>query len=69
MQASLEEKFNHLPPQLQEEVADFVNFLLERKVYRKRKKLRLSWAGGLQDIKDQYTSLDLQKKALEWWGD
>ena len=42
MQGSLEEKLNQLPPQFQEEVEDFVSFLLEKKVHHKRKKLRLS---------------------------
>ncbi len=31
MQGSLEEKLNQLPPQFQEEVEDFVSFLLEKK--------------------------------------
>jgi hypothetical protein len=34
---------------------------------QKRKFLRLDWAGGLADLKEQYTSLELQNKALEWW--
>jgi hypothetical protein len=31
--------------------------------------LRQDWAGALRDVKNEYTSLDLQKKALEWRGD
>jgi len=31
--------------------------------------LKLDWAGGLKEYKDKYTSLELQKKILEWWGD
>lgn len=34
---------------------------------QKRKFLRLDWAGGLADLKEQYTSVELQKQALEWW--
>ena len=34
---------------------------------QKRKFLCLDWAGGLADLKEQYTSLELQKQALEWW--
>jgi hypothetical protein len=33
------------------------------------RKLRQNWAGGLSDYGSQYTSLELQKKALEWRGD
>lgn len=36
----------------------------------KKKKTRLSqnWAGAISDYGDKYTSLELQKKALEWRG-
>ncbi|MBS3948444.1 MAG: DUF2281 domain-containing protein [Dethiobacter sp.] len=53
---------------LQQEVIDFAEFLLEKKMRKRQKKLRLTWAGGLQEYRDQFTSLELQKKALEWWG-
>jgi RNA polymerase sigma factor (sigma-70 family) len=33
------------------------------------RKLKQNWAGGLGDYREQYTSLQLQKKALEWRGD
>lgn len=33
------------------------------------RKLTQNWAGGLSDYSSQYTSLELQKKALEWRGD
>ena len=66
---SLEELVKELPPDLQQEVHDFARYLLETKVRRKRARMRLSWAGALKEFRDQYTSLELQKKALEWWGD
>ncbi len=66
---SLEEKIRELPPELQKEVEDFVEFLLDKRAKRKQKKLRMSWAGALEEFRNQYTSLKLQKKALEWWGD
>jgi hypothetical protein len=64
-----EELLKELPPDLQQEVWDFAQFLLTTKVQPKQQKLRLSWAGALAEFRDRYTSLDLQKKALEWWGD
>ena len=66
---SIEELMEKLPPDLQQEVRDFARFLVEKKAKPKRKKLRLTWAGGLREFRDQYTSLELQKKSLEWWGD
>lgn len=65
----LDKVIKALPPDLKQEVYDFADFLLKTKVQRKSKKLRMTWAGGLREFRDQYTSLELQKKALEWWGD
>ena len=66
----LQEIVDELPPELQQEVYDFAQFLHEKRARPKRKgKLRLTWAGALREYRDRYTSLDLQKKALEWWGD
>ncbi len=66
---SLEELVGELPPNLQQEVRDFVEFLAERNRPRRGGRLRLAWVGGLRKYSDQYTALELQKKALDWWGD
>jgi hypothetical protein len=65
----IEEMVKELPPDLQQEVEDFVQFLIERRARRAGRKLRQDWVGALRDYRDQYTSLELQKKALEWRGD
>lgn len=57
-----------LPPELSQEVSDFIEFLLKKRA-RSKGKLKLDWAGGLREFRDQFTSLELQKKALEWRGD
>ncbi len=66
---TLEELIEQLPPDLQEEVKDFVEFLLEKRTEKRGRKLHQDWVGALKDYRDQYTSLELQKKALEWRGD
>ncbi len=66
---SIEDKIKLLPPELQQEVEDFVDFLTEKWARKPAGKLRMTWAGGLREFRDQFTSLELQKKALEWWGD
>jgi hypothetical protein len=66
---SLDELVKELPPEFKEEVRDFVEFLLEKRGRKTGRKLRQHWAGALKDDRDQYTSLELQKKALEWRGD
>ena len=55
-----------LPERLQREVRDFARFLLEKRTRPSRKKLRLDWAGGLKDLRDKHTSVELQHKASEW---
>lgn len=65
----LKEMIDKLPPELQQEVMDFAGFLLEKRGRRKQRKLRLTWAGALREYRDRFTALELQRKALEWWGD
>jgi mRNA-degrading endonuclease RelE of RelBE toxin-antitoxin system len=65
----VEEMVKELPPELQQEVGDFVQFLIEREKRKVGKKLRQDWAGALRDYRDRYTSLELQRQALEWRGD
>jgi len=62
------EMIKKLPPELQQEVEDFVKFLTEKRVSKNGKKLRQDWAGALREYRAKYTSLQLQKKALEWRG-
>jgi len=46
-----------------------ISYTAEKRAKPKRRRLRLNWAGGLKEFRDQYTSLELQKKSLDWWGD
>ena len=69
---ALEKLIEELPPDLRQEVEDFARFLLTTKVSSsktggRQKKLRLSWAGALSEYRDRFTSIELQKKSLEWW--
>jgi len=63
------ESTKELPEELQTEVRDFARFLRENRAPRPRRKLRQDWAGGLREFRDKYTSLELQKKSIEWRGD
>jgi len=66
MQVIIEQKLKQLPPNLYEEVIDFIDFLISKKVSKRKKKPKLDWIGGLKEYRDKYTSIELQKKALEW---
>jgi hypothetical protein len=65
---SLKAVMKELPPELQAEVKDFAEFLLEKKRHKGTRPLSQNWAGSLRSYRSQCTSLDLQKKALEWRG-
>lgn len=66
---SLQEKLKQLPPELKTEASDFIDYLLQKIKRKRRSKLKLNWAGGLKEFRDKYTSLELQRKISEWWGD
>jgi hypothetical protein len=65
----LEEVVRELPPHLRDEVRDFAEFLLTKQSRRPGRALRQDWAGALRDHRGRYTSLELQRHALEWRGD
>ena len=62
----LKELIEKLPPDIQQEVEDFVAFLLAKREKMPRNKPRFDWAGALKDLRDQYTSVELQHKILAW---
>lgn len=62
----LSELVEELPPDVQQEVRDFVEFLISKHSRTPDKKLRQDWAGALRDYREDYSALGLQKKALEW---
>ncbi len=65
---NIADRIKELPPELQQEVEDFVQSL-EKRAQKPKGQLKLDWRGGLRDLRDQYTSVELQHKVLEWWGD
>lgn len=67
MDTQIEEVVQVLPPEIRGQVRDFIEFLMEKRVRKPGAKLKLNWRGALRDWRDQYTSVDLQHKALEWW--
>jgi len=66
MSVEITKKLEMLSPDLQKEVADFVDFLLTKRVQKKKKTPKMDWMGGLKEYKDRYTALELQKKSTEW---
>jgi hypothetical protein len=59
-----------LPERLKGSEVEIIVLPIDRpKESKKKSKLRQNWAGALKEYKGQYTSLELQKKALDWRGD
>lgn len=63
----IKEKIEALSPDLRKEILDYIEFL-SGKYGKKRKKEKLSfdWEGGLSDLREEYTSVELQHKSLDW---
>jgi len=64
--SDLEERISELPPDLRREVEDFVDFLLTRRQRVASGPLKLDWAGSLAEMKDRYTSVELQHQIARW---
>jgi hypothetical protein len=64
----IKSKLEELPEDLRNEVYDFMEFLLQKHGSAKAKKgnFKFDWEGGLSDLKEKYTSVELQHKSLEW---
>ena len=56
----IDEIVNELPPKQQAEVRNFVEFLLAKQRSSPRRKPQFDWAGALRDMRDEYTSVELQ---------
>ena len=65
---SVEPMFRRLPPDLQREALQYIRKLLEKAEKKTDARLKLDWAGSLEELKGQYSSVSLQKKILDWWN-
>lgn len=61
-------KIRELPEDLKREVLDYIEFLLKK--YKseetKMKKFKFDWEGGLSELREKFTSVELQHKVSEW---
>ena len=64
-QERLQTLVKELPPELHQDVISYIESLLPKEK-PKDKYLRLDWGGALKGHYDGYTSIELQKKALDW---
>jgi hypothetical protein len=64
----IELKIRELPEDLRREVLDYMEFLLKKYKGKeiKAKRFKFDWEGGLSEIGEKLTSVELQHRALEW---
>ena len=55
-----------LPSEMQQQVQEFIEFLLEKQSRQPKAQFKLDWRGALRELRDQYTSVELQHKIAEW---
>lgn len=65
----LEQMIRDLPPEAQQAVREFVEYLHAKYATPKPRRLRFDWEGALANLRDQYTSVELQHEILKEWGD
>ena len=60
----LETKIKSLPPEIKKELLEYIERRL--RYYKRKGKFNFSWEGGLKEFKNEFTSVELQHKAMEW---
>lgn len=57
--------FENLPKQIQQQVLDYIEFLLDKYQNKDNKNTKFSfdWEDGLSELKNDYTSVELQHQA------
>jgi len=63
---SLEEMVKDLAPTDQNEVREFVERLLAKGSSEAHGQPKFAWAGALRDLRDRYTSVELQHQIARW---
>ena len=60
-------KVDELSLTLQQEVLDYIEYLLQKYPQSVEKEtFCFDWEGGLAELREQFTSVELQHKAMEW---
>lgn len=66
----IEEKIKSLPENLLKEIDDYIDFLLLKHFNEqgksRNKNFDFKWEGALSNLKEDYSSVELQHKSLDW---
>jgi hypothetical protein len=63
---STEELYRQLAPESQKEVRTLIESLIAKQEARPRRQPQFDWSGALTEMRDQYSSVDLQHQLLNW---
>jgi hypothetical protein len=64
----IEKMISQLPPELSQEVEDFVAFLSTRYMQKiSSDKIKFEWEGSLEGFGGVHNTIDFQNTMLEWW--
>ena len=63
-------KYEALPVTAQRQVETFIEFLSKTTSTKTKppakRRFKFDWAGGLEDLKDQFTAVELQHRINQW---
>ena len=63
-------KIRKLPDDIKREVLDYMEFLSgkykDTEARARSKKFKFDWEGGLSELRNKFTSVELQHKIMEW---
>ena len=67
----IEKRIKRLPRHLIPEVVDYIDFLMSKHASPDQGEgsqtgFQFNWEGGISALKEKYSSVDLQHKALDW---
>lgn len=64
----IEQKIRQLPGHLILEIMDYVDYLLSKygRSNQQTGTFTFSWEGGLAELSDQFTAVELQHQATDW---
>ncbi len=64
--SGLDQKIRRLPREQKKEIEGLVDGLLKSRKKKAKGKPAFKWAGIAQDLRDQYTSVELQHQISRW---
>ena len=63
----LEKKINLMPDYMKKKALDYIDFLIAKGKQRERiDHFNFNWEGGLADFNNDFSSVALQHKSMEW---